>query len=61
MCGVNLIKNKEGIERRHYLMKLDEADLNELLTTDLTDDERFDVVAIRILKEHMEAFIELAK
>ena len=45
----------------HCLMKLDEADLNELLTTELTEDERIDVAAIRILKGQHGAFIEPAK
>lgn len=35
-------------------------DKNELLL-DLTDDEKIEIVAKRILKEHKEAFKELAK
>ena len=55
------IKSKEGKERLDYLMQLDAAELEELLATDLTEDEKIDVVAIRILKERMGAFMELAK
>lgn len=53
--------NVESEKRMRWFMELDVTELEELLITDLTDDERFDVVAIRILKEHMGAFIELAK
>ena len=42
-------------------MELDVENLGNMLETDLTDDERINVVAARILKEHMEAFMELAK
>ena len=41
---------------KYVLMNLDESPV-----LDLTDDEKIDVVAARILKRHKEAFLELAK
>ena len=52
---------KNEMEYIQCLMQLDVETLNKMLETDLTDDERIDVVAIRILKEYKRAFEELAK
>lgn len=41
---------------KYVLMNLDESPV-----LDLTDEEKIDVVAARILKRHKEAFLELAK
>ena len=37
------------------------VNINEALLLDLTDDEKIDVIASRILKRHKAAFLELAK
>ena len=41
---------------RYILMNIDESPIIEM-----TDDEKIDFVAARILKEHKTAFLELAK
>jgi len=52
---------KNEMEYMHSLMQLDVETLNKMLETDITEDERIDVTAIRILKEYKRAFEELAK
>ena len=56
-----MINNTESEKRLRQLMELEETELDVLLSTDLTDNERIDAVAVRILKKHRRVFEELAK
>lgn len=61
--GVTKIADKKGRavifknNRPKYVL----VNINEALLLDLTDDEKIDVIASRILKRHKAAFLELAK
>lgn len=57
----SVINNTESEKRLRQLMELEETELDVLLSTDLTDNERIDAVAVRILKKHRRVFEELAK
>lgn len=52
---------KNEIEHIQDLMELDVETLGNMLETDLTEDERIDVAAVRILKKYRRTFEELAK
>lgn len=57
----SVINNTESEKRLRQLMELEETELDVLLSTDLTDNERIDAVAVRILKKRRRVFEELAK
>ena len=53
-----------GKDKEKDLQKIEDQDGQDNLeqeTRDLTDDEKIDIVARRILEEYREAFLELAK
>jgi len=53
-----------GKDKEKDLQKIEAQDGQDNLeqeTRDLTDDEKIDIVARRILEEYREAFLELAK
>lgn len=47
---------KDGDQARYVLIDLESSPV-----LDMTDDEKIDVVAARVLKRYKEAFLELAK
>ena len=57
----SVINNTESEKRLRQLMELEETELDVLLSTDLTDNEIIDAVAVRILKKRRRVFEELAK
>ncbi len=54
-------KNGRAVIFKNNRPKYVLASINEALSLDLTDDEKIDVIAARILKRHKDAFLELAK
>ena len=53
MKDINSVKIKND--------KLDNTEINNLLDSELTDDEKIDIVAARVLERFKPAFEELAK